>query len=403
MAISVVNLSTGALGGTTTFTTPSLTFQAGKLYLVVIDTYRSDSTNAEVATCSGAGVAWNQDTSLVFDISGAGRATVVAYSGIGVGTTGALTFTVSVAHAGALYSIVEVSGAPATRAEGVRQALSSTGGSTDLAGLVTLSGFANASNMAIGFLAHAQNEVFTPGSGFTKGGEITSASANSLGWEYRLNDNTIDATWSVGARWAMVGYEIVSQTLVTATYAGSISPTGTLGTLAQRLRSYLGGIAPTGALGKQINKALGGRITPTGSLSKTVISGPVITLAMNKPKLVLGGKATLITTDTRPSLGKAQLFIRGKPFVIQPFLGVLLGKPKLILRGKALLLGVSSNILLGKPKLILRGGAFTANQVALVPTQPEVRTLTPTSERLGLLTPTADKPGLLDPTDEEIR
>jgi hypothetical protein len=141
------------------------------------------------------------------------------------------------------------------------------------------------------------------------------------------------------------------------------------------------------------------------TLSVTITAGPLITLLVNRPKLLLNARSFAKQVDTTQAIGRPRLVLTPRVFTIPPFLVVpLTGKPKLILRSRAFVLGLSSSPAFGRPRLILLARALVrVGKPGLVPTVPQSATLTPTTPQAGVLTPTTPQTQLLTPTKVEVR
>jgi hypothetical protein len=141
------------------------------------------------------------------------------------------------------------------------------------------------------------------------------------------------------------------------------------------------------------------------TFSITTVVGPIISLSVNRPKLLLNARSFAKELSTTKSLGRPRLVLAPRAFTIPPFLTVpLTGKPKLILRARALTLSLSSSPVFRRPKLMLLGRPLLrAGQAGLVPTLPASIILTPSPPATGLLVPTVPEVGLLVPTSEEVR
>jgi len=141
------------------------------------------------------------------------------------------------------------------------------------------------------------------------------------------------------------------------------------------------------------------------SFSILITTPGVIHLNVNRPRLYLLGGTLQIHKDTQLAVGRSKLILKGRAFVIQPFKRVAFtGKPTLLLRGRHFNLQTSTRVQIGRPVLYLRGGELArVGRAGLVPTTPEVRSLTPTVQRVGTLTPTVAQAHELEPTQVAVR
>lgn len=127
------------------------------------------------------------------------------------------------------------------------------------------------------------------------------------------------------------------------------------------------------------------------TFSITITEGPLITLIVNRPRLILNARPLQKQTSTSPALGMPMLTLRGKPYVIQPFLRAVLARPTLLLRGRNYVIARSASLAFGKPLLILNAKKLVrVGMAVLIPSDPiDFDGLTPTHPGSADLIPTA--------------
>jgi len=194
MAITVANLANVGSNSATSHETAELTFPANQLITIGVWNEVGSGT-ADLPTCTGTAKTWTQiDTQLTADNltrmtlfrsldSSEISETIVA------DCTNTQTYIRVVVHKWDGVLTTGTNGADA-----VVQDAGATNTGTQTGITVTLSAFADARNVAWGFVATSAAVDATVGSGFTQIAEDTGdPSYNS---EWKKNDNTVDWTWS---------------------------------------------------------------------------------------------------------------------------------------------------------------------------------------------------------------
>lgn len=199
MAVACVNLTAGTDGtDDTDSATASVTFTAGKLYLLTLCS-RTDATQPTISSISvptGSGMVWTIIGSAVdFDASGS-RRTLFLYRAMPTSTaTGAITITWGQTQTAKSWCIDELTGMDASGTQGsgaIVQSVSNQGsGVTSLT--VTLAAFASASNATYGAFGNAGEGELSAGTGFTRFGNQQVVGECGLGTEFlATNDTSVD-------------------------------------------------------------------------------------------------------------------------------------------------------------------------------------------------------------------
>jgi hypothetical protein len=115
------------------------------------------------------------------------------------------------------------------------------------------------------------------------------------------------------------------------------------------------------------------------TFSMSIFVGPLISLSVNRPVLALNARHADFAKDTVALFaGKPKLTLKAGHYDIGPFLLVALNKARLYLKGRLTLLSTSSSPSFRRPLLILRAGVLERVGLAgLSPSIPETETLTP--------------------------
>lgn len=186
-------------GGTsgTVYNTASISPTAGR---PVIATFLGSSgTPGTVNTLTGAGLTWTKIFTKQAVSNGARWVSV--FLGLGTPSSGALQATFNTNQGDAYWTVFEIGGNSEKSAGVIRQINSSnnTGSHTGLT--VNLNAFEKALNLAVGVFFWGQGATITVGSGFTE----LNQGQNSIQilTEYKVNDNSVDASWSSANNWSM--------------------------------------------------------------------------------------------------------------------------------------------------------------------------------------------------------
>lgn len=200
----------------TSYATASITPTANSLVIAVV--YGRRNPGLAPSGLSGNGLTWVQvadttSTALTFR-----HLTVFRAMGSSP-SSGAVTISYAGTMDNASWSIFEISGTDTSGTNGsgaIVQSGTNADPATGTSGTITLSAFGSTSNMAIGSFAHNANEVTTPGSGFTEIDDIQIAENTSGNeTEYKLNDNTVDASWATSIDFLAIAIEVKAATAST--------------------------------------------------------------------------------------------------------------------------------------------------------------------------------------------
>lgn len=142
------------------------------------------------------------------------------------------------------------------------------------------------------------------------GGGTMLVNFGEIGIIYAVNDTSVGSSWGVSDNMGFIGLEVRAQ--AQQAVGGTITPTGTLTALKTILRSLAGAITPTGTVALSKAISLAGSIVPTGTLAlhkavkllTAAVAGAVSLAAKAKGALVLDpdqeGSVTLTPADPDP-------------------------------------------------------------------------------------------------------
>ena len=309
------HVSTGSSTDAASYAVGSISLTANRIYILSVVTVQVGSVTPVKPTIIATGETWTEDQDVIFTAAGVTRRRLTTFTIVPPATiASAISIDYGgVAQAGAVWYLTSVDGAEPSRAAAIVQSGKTNGSGTT--GTLTLAAFSAAANMAVGCVAIGGNIALVPGTGFTAVGSVGLAEGIAQDVERKLNDNTIDGSWT-SADWAIIGYEINEQprispagsitptgTLVKAlskTLGGTITPTGALALIGLKVISLAGSITPIGTLSKLTAKTFSGAITPTGSLARSILKSFLDPL--------IEGTLTLIqkTTDTLHLTSRAE-------------------------------------------------------------------------------------------------
>jgi hypothetical protein len=198
----------------TSFTTASVTPSANALLLLTVSA--SVTGGSAAPTITGNGLTWVQvvtrQTSYG-DSWDSRRITIFRAMGASP-TTGTITIDFSgITQSRCLWSLSEFTGADTSGTDGSGAIVQSGGndqsGGTSLT--VTLSAFSSANNMAYGAIHHWWNEATTLGTGFSEIYDTTTSSGTTgFQTQYKLNDETVDWSWTTSVRASAIALEILA-------------------------------------------------------------------------------------------------------------------------------------------------------------------------------------------------
>lgn len=212
MAISVVVPSNGAGGSATdgtVFTTGSITFVTGRLYLLAT----SGPTGFNLAAPTAAGTtstdAWTSIRGQVLQGSN-GRIHTFRYVP-GSDHSETVTITFGVTQATCRWVVLEVTGADATGANGANAIVQSASAQGTAPTAVTLASFGNASNAVIGFHTCTGAVSFTVDATPVGYAELADGTSETLTMAAQWNtgeDTSVAGTWSSANNSGSVAMEI---------------------------------------------------------------------------------------------------------------------------------------------------------------------------------------------------
>lgn len=202
-------LTSGSSGtDATSYATASVTEASNALVLLLI--YNRSATNpAAEPTVTGNGLTWQ---TVVTRSMGNHRITLVRSLGASPSTgTATIDFGVQTQQR-CSWSMAEFTGVDTSGSNGsgaIVQSDSTEGTSTSYT--ITLAAFGSANNMAYGGKVHLTTENSVVGSGFTEIHDVQmndGGGLSTLQSEYKLNDNSVDASWTTSAFFGAVACEI---------------------------------------------------------------------------------------------------------------------------------------------------------------------------------------------------
>ena len=204
---------------TTTYATASISPNADRVLLAIVNGLRLSVALDAAPTCSGLGLTWVEVATVAYRHGelAPDRTRMSIFRAIGPGpTTGAVTFTFPETQARATFAVLELRGTKTGGGDGadaivqtVISAQATT--STPLATLAIFSDAANATFGAGGW-SLPPNATGVPGTGFTELVDIQVApEGTGLYVEFRPeNDTSVDLTYSLAVRNVLFGIEIAN-------------------------------------------------------------------------------------------------------------------------------------------------------------------------------------------------
>lgn len=206
----------------TSYNTASIAPADNALVLVAILSRRQGADPSQPTLSGGGMTTWTHVNGSFFSTSGTQRARVDVFRALEASPgTAAVTIDYGgVTHSKSNWSIVEFSGVDTSGTNGSGAIVQSdiTSG-TSTGGTVTLSAFGSVNNAGYGAWAHNANEVTTHGTSFTELHDLAGANpASALQTEWRVNDNTVDASWATSSLYGGVALEIKEAVAGGSTY-----------------------------------------------------------------------------------------------------------------------------------------------------------------------------------------
>lgn len=224
MALACTNLTNGSsITDGTSYATASVTPTSNALVLLSVTLRRSAGTPT-TPTVSGCGLTWVEVVSQAS--SGGANRKISIFRAMGSSpSSGAITITCSETQTEASWSVDQFTGTDTSGTNGsgaiVQSGSSNDGGVAATSCTLTLSAFGSTANMAYGAKTTTANVATTPGSGFTELSDVqTSESGTGFQTQYKVNDNTIDWSWTGSNSWFCAGCEVKEAVAV----VGSVYP-----------------------------------------------------------------------------------------------------------------------------------------------------------------------------------
>lgn len=177
---------------------------------------RADSTQPVAPAVSGNGLTWEKIAEIYFDTTSSSRKTIFLFRAMGSSpSTGAVTMNYGAQTiTGANWSVDQFSGVDTSGSNGSGAIVQSATNKEDAGDggqlIVTLAAFGSTENGAYGCFCHDNTgNTWTAGTGFNKIGTSDSPTFNSIGSEWRSdNDTSVDMTVASGAGVSMGGVAI---------------------------------------------------------------------------------------------------------------------------------------------------------------------------------------------------
>ncbi len=208
---SITSLTTGNSGSASSAATASISPGPNRLVLLSVISAKGSGGDVTTPTASGCGITWVQIATRTAN-AGNWRATMFREL-VSAPTSGQVTisFGGQTQHQGIGWNISEAMPVKTTGANGADAVVQSATGlasGTNTGLTITLSAFANPSNLIYAFVA-SQGVSITVGSGFTQLG-LSSITATGFQVQYKLSaDTAVDWTWgSVGTEGPGIAIEI---------------------------------------------------------------------------------------------------------------------------------------------------------------------------------------------------
>lgn len=164
--------------------------------MIFVGVVTSKGTAPDIPTLTGLGLTWTHITGVVFETS---TARIDVYRALAVGaTSGNITLSYSDTETGVMVTALQVTGDIITSgtngADSVVQSLTDSATTGQLP-VLSLAAFSKDTNISLGFFGAFNQSVFTAGTNFAIGGQITGTTpGRAIASEYSkgYNDNTVD-------------------------------------------------------------------------------------------------------------------------------------------------------------------------------------------------------------------
>lgn len=214
MALAVTNLTTGSSEvDATEFTTASVSPAADALILLTVATRRSGATPAE-PTAAGCGLTWVVLKTQLSYSAGTPNRRITIFRAMGASpSSGTIVISCTDTQTEGAWCVDQITGTDTSGTHGsgaiVQNTSNNDAGSTATTCTLTLSAFGSANNMAYGGKVHTSGGATTVGSGFTETCDIAlSESGTGFQTQYKLNDTTVDWSWTGNNSWFAIAAEI---------------------------------------------------------------------------------------------------------------------------------------------------------------------------------------------------
>lgn len=220
MAITATNKTSGLdnTDNTTGYTTASVTFTTSLLYLFSVVSHDGASIPVHLISASGT-LTFTEIATVTFNTIASSNKRLTVYRCMpspGESTTVSFDTSGAVTNSHGRWSIDEFSGIDTSGTNGSGAIVQSVTDRSDTGTslTVTLAALGSGDNATFGAFAHAANEVTNIGSGFTELADVagTETPTTSFQTEWKLNDNTVDASWTTSSANAGIAIEIKAAT-----------------------------------------------------------------------------------------------------------------------------------------------------------------------------------------------
>lgn len=201
----------------TSYTTASITPAANRLVIAVLYA-QGASVNPVTPTMTGNGLTWVNHMDFLWDTVGATRARTTVFRTMGASpSSGTCSLAYGTAPNSCSWSIFEFDGVDTSGSNGAGAVNANTGTTTADAAAgtgatITLSALASTDNAVVGGWGHQANEQTNPGTpSWNEIHDVFGATpTNGLMTEWKINDNTCDASWTTSSSYGGVAFEIIA-------------------------------------------------------------------------------------------------------------------------------------------------------------------------------------------------
>lgn len=250
---------------------------AGSMLFLGIHSTRATAASPEIpSSISAFGLEWTRIPAASIEYeAGLGRLDVYRAKVVSV-TPGSVTVNYSATHNGCQISLIQVEGLNIGGDNGASSVIETNVAAASVAsGQLTVNlpnAFSHVDNPVLAFFVSSNTSTYTPGAGFTTGGQVVGATpGRAMFSEYNEdNDQSVDATRSAtGAATGAAAMELRAMTGQTFLLAVS----GSMAAVGQRLgrltRTVGGSISSSGSVSRQPAKRLAGSTTSAGAVRRS--------------------------------------------------------------------------------------------------------------------------------------